>query len=129
MIKQTWVNSDGMVQKSNEYEYDSNGNNIKTSGLNNQNEKTTYSVRTYNSNNQKTSEISYDADGKEGDKWTYEYDKNGNMIRQTYISSYLITSTEYEYDGNGNLVRETRKRKLEQNPEENYWIVYKYEEY
>ncbi len=129
MIKQTWVNSDGMVQKSNEYEYDSNGNNIKTSGLNNQNEKTTYSVRTYNSNNQKTSEISYDTDGKEGDKWTYEYDKNGNMIRQTYISSYLITSTEYEYDGNGNLVRETRKRKLEQNPEENYWIVYKYEEY
>ncbi len=110
-------------------EYDSKGNKTKTVYYNNKGEITGFNSLTYNSNNQKLSDFWYDADGKEGDGYRYEYDKNGNMIRQTYFSSYLVTSTEYEYDGNGNLVKETRKRKLEQNPEETYWIVYKYEEY
>ncbi|MBR6384139.1 MAG: DUF4214 domain-containing protein [Lachnospiraceae bacterium] len=127
MIKETVVRKG--ITTSVECEYDSNGNKTKTICYDEHGNKGSYNVLTYNSNNKKTSDIYYDAEGKECDGWKYEYDNNNNILKETYFSSYLISTTEYEYDRNNNLITETRKRKLDQNPEETYWIIYKYEEY
>lgn len=68
-----------------EYEYDSEGNLIKTTGYANEN-----------------GEYVYDSTK------TFEYGKSGNLVREIYDSKgYGVTTSIYEYDAVGNKIKET----------------------
>jgi len=88
-----------------EIESDSNG--IKT-------KKTSYSangsirsVSEYDLNGDVIKSTEYYPDGKirSQNEYEYEYDSNGNIVKETVLDSYTI---EYEYDSSGNKIKETQ---------------------
>jgi antitoxin component YwqK of YwqJK toxin-antitoxin module len=102
-------------------EYDSNGKLTKQSGY------YASGVLLYNgefdSKGNRTRQNSYDTDGELSGYGDWEYDSNGNMTKLStyYASGELILRTEYERDSNGNM---TKSRTYRANGE-----LYEYSEY
>ena len=57
-------------------------------------------------NNGAREETIYNGDGS---YWIYEYDENGNKIKEIYYSAdgTITTHMAYEYDANGNVIKST----------------------
>jgi hypothetical protein len=62
-----------------------------------------YYTISYNENNQKIYETYYTATGEIAEKYIYDYDSNGNIIKQT--GEITKTCYKYENDKNGNVVK------------------------
>ena len=105
IIKETQIYSSG--EKSiEEYEYDENGGKIKDSTIWIYEDGTeepfivTIYENTYDESGNKIEEVVYDGMDEGGDKqkYLYEYDANGNVIKETHIyPGDLESVTEYEY--------------------------------
>lgn len=103
---------------SEEHEYDAQGRLIRTSG--GEKPGVTESTTTYSYDNagQLISELYVSEDAKGANysvQHSYEYDKEGNLIRKKEEGSSNVSSSsnyvftyEYAYDGNGNMTRETQ---------------------
>ena len=63
----------------------------------------------YDENGNRIRELQYDGKGKLEHRNEYEYDENGNEIRYTryYSNGKILEQSEYEYDENGNRIAET----------------------
>lgn len=123
LIKQKVYDETGAVRFSVDYEYDTNGNMIKS---------TNYDLAEGGING--WVEISYDANGNEikgaaysvVDGSTYisqefNYDAEGNLVKEVRYSSdgSIEVVVEYTYDANGNKIKTTEPQ--------DYWIEYSYD--
>lgn len=66
------------------------------------------SQKKYDENKNMVEKNSYFSDGSLDYKWTYEYDKSGNMVEENdYPEGVLITRYAYQYDDAGNMTEES----------------------
>lgn len=100
-------NDDGSLWFSGNYEYDNNGNMIKEEGYYEDSEYVEKYV--YNDQGQ-VIELHHGAHYYRGSYdtyyYTYEYDEQGNLIRENKIEPDFQICTEYTYDVFGNVLRE-----------------------
>ena len=91
------------------YEYDSNGNRIKTSYYDTNGTLDSYLIYEYDSDGNLIKESCYNSDGTLDYYWICEYDSNGNEIKLSRYNSdgTLDCYYTYEYDLNGNRIKES----------------------
>ena len=100
--KQTRYNSDGTIDSYTVYEYDSNGNQIKSTYNDSDGNRTR--LYEYNSAGQETKCNTYNANGDLTVLSECEYDSRGNLIKRMLYTSN--TYDEYEYDSDGNMIKQ-----------------------
>ncbi|MEX1001358.1 MAG: hypothetical protein WDZ35_04515 [Crocinitomicaceae bacterium] len=93
-----------------EYEYLKNGNLDRINHLNNENKENAYTISKYNDQDQMIEQISYSFKGEVDEKTTYEYDKQGRLIKEkeeikspTNGQLETVFIEEYKYDDLGNI--------------------------
>ena len=106
------------------YEYDSQGNNIKSTYYNSEN--LLCSQNEYDSKGNTTKSIEYNTDGSIAR--IYTYDKHENLISaveyQSNEKKETIFKNEYEYDEAGNMIKETN---YDENGKLSGWSQYEYD--
>lgn len=106
------VSAKGKVTLSESYEYDAKGNCTKVIYYDEKGKKDGYTVYQYDDRNNRISNKGYDAKNKLTSRTTMSYDANGRcteMIYEDLDASVIDFSkkTLYEYDKDGNRIRET----------------------
>lgn len=104
--KETYYGDDGSYSI---YEYDEDGNRVKSTYYLEDGTIVDYWVYEYDDNGNLAKEAYYLEDGTIVDYWVYEYDENGNRIKRTYYNTdgTIDYYSVYEYDENGNRVKGT----------------------
>ena len=92
-----------------EYEYDKEGNVIKETEYTNnngeiKNQKIFNNTYEKDDNNKVTKKISINSESGYTMIYTYEYDKNGNLIKENQTSDNSSYEITYEYDNFGNMI-------------------------
>ena len=93
-------------------------------------ESFTYETVEYDENGNVVYEAyDYDLDGVADIEYTYEYDDQGNMISDSYYSSYWeeMYTTTYEFDENGDLITESYEEDWDGDGELEAFYSYSYE--
>ncbi len=90
-IKSTYYDKNDKITQTNKMEYDGNGNRIKITIYDGTGKVESYRISEYDSNNNWTKETSYDGEGKITSYFTKEYDSDNNLVKET------------NYDGVGNI--------------------------
>lgn len=144
LAKETQHSSDGSIYSISDYEYDENGNLVKTNNsiaavidfdgnpIRDNNSDIEYehslTVYEYDANNNKTKEAVCDEDGNISHWWEYEYDANNNMTKYIWYGSdgsiFGETEYEYEYDANNNV---TKRIQYNSDGSIYEWIEYEYD--
>ena len=104
--RRSYYTPDGTLKYAYEYEYDAQGNPLKTSHFNEEGVLSQYTLSEYGEDGQLTSEETYYADGRKIRRT--EYDEFHRNIREVdyYNSGTVSFTTEYEYDDGGFRSRE-----------------------
>lgn len=91
------------------YEYDTNGDRVKSTHYLEDGTIVEYWVYEYDDNGNLVQETYYLADGSIVGYWIYEYDDNGYRVKMTYYNTdgTIGYYSVYEYDENGNRVKVT----------------------
>lgn len=91
------------------YEYDTNGNRVKSTYYLEDGTVVDFWVYEYDDNGNLIKEAYYFENGTSVEYWIYEYDENGNRIQMTYYNAdgTIGYYSVYEYDENGNRVKAT----------------------
>ena len=107
-IRSTGYNSDGSI--SSQCEYDSHGNRIRYTCYDSDGSILYWAEYEYDSHGNEIRSTDYDSDGSISSRYETEYDSNGNEIRSTCYDSdgSILFWDETEYDSNGNEIRSTR---------------------
>ena len=90
-IKSTYYDKNDKITQTNKMEYDGNGNRIKITIYDGTGKVESYRISEYDLNNNWTKETSYDGEGKIISYFTKEYDSDNNLVKET------------NYDGVGNI--------------------------
>ena len=100
------IKTDGTVQET-IYEYDSNGNLIKTGTTDENGEISFWWEYDYDSNGRLARDRACNSNGMNEVRYRYEYDENGNPSKKTYIESDGEESSWYIYecDSKGNIIK------------------------
>ena len=91
------------------YKYDPNGNMIEEAVYNSDGSLDYKYLCKYDSNGNVIEKARYDGEGSLGDKFIYKYDLNGNLVewnRQGYYSMMEPEKYSAQYDAQGNRIRE-----------------------
>ena len=106
LTKKTERHSDTSVSYWLEYENDAKGNKVKETRCDEKGAGI-YRLFEYDENGNMIRETEYKKDGTQGAQWLNEYDVNGNMIKSSTVfsSGRLYSVDEYEYDDYGNEIR------------------------
>ncbi len=98
--------ADGTVQET-FYEYDSNGNLIKTGTSDENGEFSFWWEYDYDSNGRPARDRACNSNGMNEVRYRYEYDENGNPAKKTYVESDGEESSWYIYecDSKGNIIK------------------------
>ena len=97
--------ADNKVNYGYKYEFDSHGNETKTTHLRKDGTETVYKYEyTYDQNDNITEKICYGPNGEVTSRFTFEYDQSGNMlVNNAYGANGKFSwKAEYTYDSNGN---------------------------
>ena len=89
------------------YEYNDNGNRVKSTYYLKDGTVVNYWLYEYDSNGNLVKEAYYLEDGTIVDYWIYEHDDNGNRVKMICYNTdgNIDYYSEYEYDSNGNRVK------------------------
>lgn len=115
-------NSDGSLKGWTEYEYDKNGNNVKTTSYKSDNSISGCQEYEYDENGNTIKLMWYD-DLLNGAINEYEYDASGNKVKQVAynLDGVIVQWYEWEYDENGYIIKANRYD-IDGNIE--WWIEY-----